>query len=235
MTITLKRMPGRCIALGTAILLSAGVALSQAVRVGVVSQVDTFAVVVPSRPVEDIKKDIDAVQAKRTHANAWAQTAKDAVQKLDAQIQVKNVEIDTLEAWEDAADKQNHDVEVAALKAQAAGVEKIVDLLKEQKNMHSLEVESAEATIAYVDAAVSAFEKEIALAEKRQERAAVAKSGTAPSSLADIDKAIRALEVSLLDLQVSSLKQQDRCVSSLQDLVKQQTDVAEAQAKIRER
>ncbi len=101
--------------------------------------------------------------------------------------------------------------------------------------MHSLEVESAEATIAYVDAAVSAFEKEIALAEKRQERAAVAKSGTAPSSLADIDKAIRALEVSLLDLQVSSLKQQDRCVSSLQDLVKQQTDVAEAQAKIRER
>ena len=235
MTIKLLRMSIQNLVLAAMIVLSAGTASSQAVAVGVVSQVDTFAVVVSHRPVEEIKRDIDAVQANRARAKASLQTATDAVQKLETQIDVKKKEIDTLEARQQAADEEKKDVEVAALTAQIAGVEKILDLLKEQKKMHSLEVDAAEATIDYADAAVSAFEKETALAEKRQERSAAVKSGDAPASLAIVDKAINELEMNVLDLQLTSLKKQDRCVSSQQDLVQQQSEVADAQAKIRER
>jgi chromosome segregation ATPase len=232
---SLQRMLGHTLALVAMIALPAGIARSQVIQVGIVSQVDTFAVVVSPRAVEDIKKDIDAVQANRAHAQAWKQTATDAVQKLEKLIDVKKKEIDTLEALQDSADAAKKDVEVAALKAQTKGVENILDLLKEQKKMHSLEVEAAAATIDYADAAVSAFEKESALATKRQERMAAAKSGSAPGALAELDKAIRELETSFLDLQSKSLDKQDRFVSSQQDLVKQQSDVADAQAKIRER
>ncbi len=221
--------------LAAMIVFSAGTAIAQTVPVGVISQVDTFAVVVTPRPVEDIKKDIDAVQANRARAKAWRQTATDAVQKLQTQIDVKKKEIDTLEAWKDSADAANKDVEVAALKAQIAGVENILDLLNEQKKMHTLEVDAADATIDYADAAVSAFENESALAAKRQERDAVVKSGGAKEALAALDKAVREMEVTLLDLQSKSLNKQDRVVSSQQDLVKQQSDVAEAQTKFRER
>ena len=118
--------------------------------------------------------------------------ATDAVQKLETQIELKKKEIDTLEAWQDAADKEKKDVEVAALKAQIAGVEKILDLLKEQKKMHSLEVDAAGAHD-YADAAVSAFEKEMALARSvrnapRQRKPELRRH---PSLL--VDKAIREL------------------------------------------
>ncbi len=229
------RMSIQNLALAAMIVLSANTASSQAVPVGAVSQVDTFAVVVTPRPVEDIKRDIDVVQATRARAKASLQTATDAVQKLETQIDAKKKEIDTLEAWQDAADKEKKDVEFAALKAQIAGVEKILDLLKEQKKMHSLEMDAAQAVIDYADVAVSAYETESALAEKRQERSATAKSGNAPASLALVDKAISELEMNVLDLQLKSLKKQDRYVSCQQDLVKQQSDVADAQAKIRER
>ena len=78
------------------IVLSANTASSQAVPVGAVSQVDTFAVVVTPRPVEDIKRDIDVVQATRARAKASLQTATDAVQKLETQIDAKKKEIDPL-------------------------------------------------------------------------------------------------------------------------------------------
>ncbi len=231
----LRKIAAQYLTMSAMIVLSTGTVLSQPVRVGVVSQVDTFAVVVPFRPVTDIKKDIEAVQANRTHAKAWLQTATDAVKTLEAQIEVKKKEIDTLEALQDSADSHKNDIEVAALKVQTEGVEKILDLLKEQKKLHSLEVDAAEATIDYADAAVSAFEKETALAEKRQERSAATKPESSQASLAVADKAIYELEASVLEAQMQSLKKQDRCVSCQEDLVKQQSDVAEAQAKIRER
>ena len=100
------------LAFAAMIVLSANTASSQAVPVGAVSQVDTFAVVVAPRPVEDIKRDIDVIQATRARAKASLQTATDAVQKLETQIDAKKKEIDTLEAWQDAADKEKKDVEV---------------------------------------------------------------------------------------------------------------------------
>jgi chromosome segregation ATPase len=235
MTICLRRTQRQTLALMAMMAIVAGTAPSQAVRVGVVSQIDTFAVVIPQRPVEDIQKDIDAVQANRAHGKVWHQTASDNIQKLGTQIEVKKKEIDTLEAWEDAADNENKDVEVAALKAQIAGVERILDLLQEQKNMHSLEVDVAEASIDYADAAMSALEKETALITKRQERSAAAKAGNGVASLVELDKTIRQLEMQVIELQAQSLKKHDRYISCQQDLVSQQADVADAQARILER
>ena len=234
MTISNKSMRIPKIVLAAFIALSAGTAFCQTVHLGVVSQVDTFAVVVSPRPVEVIKKDVEAAQANSAHAKSWLQAATASVQKLDTQIEVKKKEIDTLAALQDSADAHNNDVEVAALKAQSKGVDKIVDLLKEQKKMHELEVDAAQATIDHADAAAAALAQEIALAQKRQERESAVKSKVAPASIAVIDKAVRELEINLLDLQLKSLKKQDRCVSCQQDLVSQQSDVAEAQAKFRE-
>ena len=96
-------------------------------------------------------------------------------------------------------------------------------------------MDAAQAVIDYADVAVSAYETESALAEKRQERSATAKSG----KCAGIPRSCRQGHQRIGDERARSAveepEEQDRYVSCQQDLVKQQSDVADAQAKIRER
>ena len=216
-----------CVAVG------ANWGLSQAT--GVVSPVDTFAVIVPARTIDEIKADLDATDGVRARAKTRLENAKEQVRKTESDIATKKKEIDVLESRMDAADKEKKDTVVAAFKVQISGVENLRDLLKRRLDTRSAEVDAAEGVVDYTDVAGSLFEKEMSLAKKRQERASVTASGGLPAALANLDKEIREQELSVLDAQVDRLKKQEKSLSLERDLVKQQMKLAEAQAKLLEK
>jgi chromosome segregation ATPase len=196
---------------------------------GVVSPVDTFAVIVPARPAGEISADLDAIVALRTRARARLDNAKEQVRKTEADITTKKKEIDVLEAREDAADKGKNDTVVTAIKKQIKGVENLIDLLKRRLNTRSADVEAAEGLVDYADAATTMYKKELDLAKKNAERASELKSGTPKSTLVQLDQTIREQEIAFLEAQVDRLKKQENSLSLERDLVKEQMKLAEAQ------
>jgi hypothetical protein len=213
------------------IILVPAAASAQGPGAVVVTPVDTFMLIVPVRPVDEIKKDIDMIQAYRSRSKARLYDAKDQVLRIGKLIEVKEKEIEMLESRAETADKEKKEAEVTALKTQIAGVEMIRDLLKRRKDMRSADVDAAEAATDYSQAAEETYARELALAKKRQERTAQAGAGGNRVSLAATDQVIREFESSVLESQVDMLKKQEKAASLERDLVEQQIKLAEEQGK----
>ena len=217
------------------ILFASTFAFSQDPGAGVVTPVDTFTVIVPLRTLDDIKKDIEMIQVARTRSKARLYEAKEQVLKLEKQIELKEKETKVLESRSDVAEKEKREGDVASLKLQIEGVEKILDLLEIKKDMHSADVDLAEGTAEYCQVAEDMYERESALTKKRQERIDLEKAGMDSTARATTEKVIREFEDGFLESRVQKLKLEERAVSREQDLTRLQLKVAKAQAKLREK
>jgi hypothetical protein len=211
-------------------LAGAVIAVAQDPAPGVVTPVDTFVVIVPARPVEEISKDIEVLQMYRARAKVLMEDAKTQVLKIESLIDLKEKELKLLESRMEAAEKEKREAEAAALKSQTEGVERIQELLGLRKEMHEASIAAAEAVVAYVGAAEDTYEQEIVLAKKRGERTAQAGSGGAAAALAITDQRIREMETDLLNSQSATLSKQETSISRQEDLVEARQKLAAAQA-----
>lgn len=212
--------------------LGVAAATSQGQQGGVVASVDTFMVIVPVRSIEDIKKDVEVLDAYRVRAKGRMGDLKEQSRKVETEIGMKEKEIELLESREDAADNEKKTAEVAALKAQIKGVEMIKDLLELRKDLYSAETSAAEAVVDYAAAAQDMYDKEMTLAQKRKERGDQAGGGGTKSSVAAGNRALFELENSVLQAQVVKLSKQEKMLSRERDVAEVQQKIAEMQAKI---
>jgi hypothetical protein len=207
-------------------------ASSQESRNAVVSPVDTFMVLVAVRPIDEIKQDIEVLDALRSRKKAQLDELNAQKQRGEAEIDQKAKEISLLESRQDVAEKENKDGDVAALKSQIEGVKRIHDLLKERQGLFSTEIDAAEAALDYAKAAEEMFDREIALAKKRQELSTQAGAGGSKSFVAGSNRALLDQENAVLEAQVEKLKRQEKMLSEERDVVKAQQSLAEMQGRL---
>jgi hypothetical protein len=205
--------------------------LSQAPQ-QVVSPVDTFMVIVPARPINEIKQDIEVLDALRARKKAQLDELKTQKVKGESEIDLKASEINLLKSRQDAADQQNNDAEVGSLKNQINGVDRIRDLLKERQDLYSAEISAAEAALDYAKAAEDMFDKEIALAKKREELTSQVGAGAGKSFVAGGNQALLNFENSVLSAQSEKLKKQEKMLSEDRDVVEKQQELAEMQGRM---
>jgi hypothetical protein len=198
----------------------------------VVSAVDTFIVIVPARPVTEIKQDIEVLDSYRARAKARLPELKDQIRKVESQIELKEKEISLLETRQDAAEKEEKEAEVASLKTQIEGAERIRDLLKERTELYSEEIGAAEAAVDYAIVAEDMFDKEIALSKKREDLAKQSGAGGGKTFVSSGNPALLELENSVLDAHIQKLKMQEKTLSEEKDVVEQQQRIAEMQGRM---
>ena len=191
--------------------------------------VDTFVAVIPRRPLEDIKKDIEQVNAQRMQAKHRLAQAQDEVRTLESIINVREKDLEALQGYLDALDSDKKGDEIAVVKRKTALLEKLRDLLEIRKKVREGEVETATAAVAYTEAQEEVYELEGTLVTKRSDRADVAKKPGATADLAAMDLAIKRMEGEVLERWKKALKKHDDSVSEDQDLLGLLKKLAEAQ------
>ncbi len=191
--------------------------------------VDTFVAVVPRRPIEDIKKDIEQVNAQRMQAKHRQAQAEDEVRTLENIISVREKDLEALGGYLDTLDSDKKSGEIAIVKRKIALLEKVRDLLEIRKKVRAGEVESAKATVAYTEAQEEVYELEGTLVTKRSDRVDIAKKPGSSTDLAAIDLAIKRMEVEVLERWEKALKKHDESVSEEQDFLGLLNKLAEAQ------
>ena len=183
--------------------------------------VDTFVAVVPRRPIEDIKKDIERVKAFRTQAKLRMDRAQEDAQSLAKLIDAKKKDLEALEGHLDTLDSDKNGDEIAIGKQKTA-----LDL---RKDVREEEAKAAAAAIAYADAEEEFHNAEATLAAKRTERAGVAKKPISAADIAAMDLALNNLESDALERWEKTLDKHDDSVSEEKDLLKLLKKLAEAQ------
>ncbi len=191
--------------------------------------VDTFVAVVPRRPIEDIKKDIERVKAFRTQAKLRMDRAQEDAQSLAKLIDAKKKDLEALEGHLDTLDSDKNGDEIAIGKQKTALLEKLRDLLDLRKDVREEEAKAAAAAIAYADAEEEFHNAEATLAAKRTERAGVAKKPISAADIAAMDLALNNLESDALERWEKTLDKHDDSVSEEKDLLKLLKKLAEAQ------
>ena len=212
--------------------VAASSATSQGLQGAVVTPVDTFMVIVPVRPVNEIKQDIQVLDAYRARAKARLDDRKEQMRKVESEIELKGKEITLLESRQDLAENEKKEAQAESLKVQIEGVERIRDLLEQRKELYSAEVSAAEAAVAYAGAAEDMYDKEIALAKKREDLANQPGAGGTKSIIAGSNRALFELENSVLQAQMEKLSKQEKALSKDQDVVEQQQKLAEIQGRL---
>jgi hypothetical protein len=211
--------------------LGVAAATSQGQPGGVGSAVDTFVVIEPARSIDEIKKDVEVLDAYRVRAKARIGDLKEQSRKVETEIEAKEKSIDLLEAREDAADKEKKSAEVAALKAQIEGEERMKELLELRKDLFSAETSAAEAVVDYAAAAQDMYDKEIGLAQKQKERREQPGVAGAKASVAAGNRVLLELETSVLQAQIAKLSKQEKMLSREREVAEVQLKIAEMQAK----
>jgi hypothetical protein len=212
--------------------VAASSAPSQGLQGAVVTPVDTFMVIVPARPVNEINQDIQVLDAYRARAKARLDDLKEQMRKVESEIELKGKEITLLESRQDLAENEKKEAQAESLNVQIEGVERIRDLLEQRKELYSAEVSAAEAAIAYASAAEDMYDKEIALAKKREDLANQAGAGGTRAILAGSNRALFELENSVLEAQMEKLSKQEKALTIDQDVVEQQQKLAEMQGRL---
>ncbi len=192
--------------------------------------VDTFIVVVPLRPDEEIKKDVESLKAVRSQAKLRLDRARENVSTIETQIATKEKDLDALEGALDTLDSDTKAQEIVDLKKKIAGLEKFRDLLELRKELREGEAAAAAAVIAYTEAQEEMYTNEAALAKKRADRATLVKRPGSYADVASLTTAVKEMESDVLDQWEHALDKHKDSLSAEQDFVDLLKKLAKAQS-----
>jgi hypothetical protein len=150
--------------------------------------------------------------------------AKDVQARAKAHIEVKKKEIELTKSRIDAAKKQQNAVDADAFESQKKVLELELKLLERRAQLYAAEVELGEAVRDAARARAKANEREMDLALKRQEIAALSRGALSQGTVA------QALQLSaqLHDLEKKALE-------AMRDMAGKEADTAQKEKKIAER
>jgi hypothetical protein len=189
---------------------------------------DTFVTVVQRRTVEEVKADLAYIASVRTAANARKERTKEEMRVLEGRIKTLEKDIDAVDARLDTLDSDKDSAAYATAKERKALLKKLRDLLETRSDARKAEGEAAAAALGYAEAREAMCSQESSLLTKKTERDAQAKKAGAVV-LAQLDKAIKALETELNDRREKALKAEDEWVSAEKDALDAMRKLADKQ------
>lgn len=188
------------------------------------SNVDTFMVLVPLRADADIRNDLTAARMREASAEVAVRQAKDVQARAKAHIEVKKKEIELTKSRIDAAKKAQNAVDAGAFESQKKVLELELKLLERRSQLYAAEVELGEAVRDAARSRAKACEREMDLALKRQEIAALSRGALSQGTVA---QAVQ-MSAQLNDLEKKTLE-------AMRDMAGKEADTAQKEKKIAER
>jgi colicin import membrane protein len=140
---------------------------------------DTFLVLVPYRPMSEIRSELDRVREARRDAQAERQRSEELERRVDAVMEVNKRQIALIKSREDFAKKEKREADQAQEKTNRDQAELVQKMLERRKQLRQTESDVAQAEQQADEARVKALETELALAEKRQELERAPRADTA--------------------------------------------------------
>lgn len=129
--------------------------------------VDSFLVLVPLRPLESIREDVDRARLDAQGARDARGVAEELNLRNQALIDEQKLAIERLNDRVKAAKDAKREAEVVALEAEKRGAERVKDLLERRKALREAEIDLAKAGLALAEAAERAAALEAELAGQR--------------------------------------------------------------------
>lgn len=158
---------------------------------------DTFLVLVPYRPIDEIRAELNQVREGRRMAELEQRRSEELERRMDGAIEVQKREIELIKSREEFAKKEKREDDRAAERARREQAELIRKMLERRKALRETEAEVAEAELEAAEARQKALEQELALAQKREEYGRLPVSDTAQARL--IGREVSQLERRTLD------------------------------------
>lgn len=162
-------------------------------------QSDTSWVVIPLRPQDQIQADLQVARSYYDNAKIRHSKALEGQVLLDPLIASRQAQIDSLKKGQDLAKKEKREVDATAFEVAKKAAEQIRDMLVEQKELRTAELEATQAEVEWSEAAQKALESEMELARKCDERKAVAPGGGTQATGEQLDLLIREIQTRTLE------------------------------------
>ena len=140
---------------------------------------DTFLVLVPYRPMNEIRDELARVRDARRDAQAERERTQELESRVDAVMEVNKRRIELIKSREDFAKKEKREADRAQERMHRQQAELVQKMLERRKQLRETESETAKAEQEADEAREKALQSEMALAEKRQEYERAARGDTA--------------------------------------------------------
>jgi hypothetical protein len=151
------------------------------------------------------------------------------------EIKLKEAQIDAIKTQVDLAKKEKNDIAKSEHESRKRLAELEKNLLQRRESLRSKEIEFYEAKRELAKAQAEAAEAELALVNKRQQRAAFGGRSATPevvSALMKIDSEMDELERKTLEAQIKAAERNKNVAAKEVDLAKNRKRVLEAQIKL---
>ena len=192
---------------------------------------DSLLPIVPPRPLDEIRTDIGraaddvlAAQAARTRVTQLRDEA-------DAQIEAKKREVNALGARIDVANHEKREADKTSLEAQKRSAELVIDLLERRKSLWSQEMDAARAAEGRAVAAQKAYNLELELASRREERTNQS-AGATMIDRARFDQVIGELEQRTLEAEREVADRAKDVADRNKTVIDRRLDLLKAQQKL---
>lgn len=180
--------------------------------------------IIAERPADLISDQADAVRKQRSEFALQREKAEEVLRTADLKIEMKEKEVELLEAQVDAAASEKRESEVASLTALQQTAEKGLEVLQMEKALKVSEVEAAEAGEAYATAMEKALDMEKELAKRREENAELgASAGPVAGALA------RDLEGKVLLSRLDAARSKERMAALETEVLERLEELFDAQ------
>lgn len=198
---------------------------------------DSMLVLVEMRPTQAVRRDLQLADVAREEAHLRLARGKELQKRSEMLIELKKSEIGVLEARLSLAKSEKNKVLEDELKRQKKRAELEKTLLEKRDELRKKEIELAKAEIEHAAASRDALERELELAELREQRASLAGLPATLDLLRDVDRLdadLRARQDRTLEAMVRSYERLERVANQKVSVNKARRSVLSAQTKLLE-
>lgn len=220
---TTRSRGGICCSLVTAALL----ALPTALPAQVADSSYSIVALTAPRPENVIRSGIENARADEQEAARSLDRLKDARDRVDARLRVQKADIDAIQSRASLARKDGRDADRADLELKRKQAELDRKVLEEIKSLYDDQVAEMSAKREWAQARGKAFDAELELTRRRQERTDRATADS--TALGRLDTAIQEAEGKMLDARKDEASKQAEWALHYRDSVGQQIAVYRAQ------
>lgn len=191
---------------------------------------DTFLVLVPYRPMTEIRAELDRVRSARQDAEAERQRSEEQERRVDAVMEVNKRQIELIKSREDFAKKEKREADRAAERVRREQAELVQKMLERRKQLRETEVNVARAEQQASEARGKALETELSLADKRQQLERLPRADTAQIRL--LRREVSQLERRTLQARAEAADKERAHAERARQLAQRRLSLHDAQEKL---
>ena len=197
------------------------------------AETDSLLVLIPLRSIDEIRRDLNAANARRSEAETRTARARVLQGRARTELDVNRAELDVIQSRFKLAKQEKDAARKSELERQRKFAQLERRLLERRETLRQQEIDLAAADRDLAEATAKARDAELALALKREQHAETAsRPGVSTVEIQTVERELQALERRALRAQIDEATQRQSYSRREAELAKARLSVFEAQFKV---